>query len=189
MAEAGERSPGGMAALLGAELDSVRSICERAGQESGQPVVIANDNCPGQIVISGDNTAVDRALELAKTQGIKRAVRLAVSVATHSPLMAHASAAFHAALDATPLADPHYPVIGNTTAAPLRTADDIRAELNAQLINTVRWRESVEAMLNLGVRTFFELGPKEVLTGLLKRIDRDATGTPINTTTGLASLS
>lgn len=188
MAEAGEKNPGGMAALLGASMDDARAICEQSSAEIGHPVVIGNDNCPGQVVISGDNGAVDRALELAKARGIKRTIRLQVSVATHSPLMSAASADFRKALDAAPLSAPIIPVIGNASAASLHTVEEIRAELNAQLVSTVRWTESVMALQALGAKTFLELGPKDVLTGLLKRIHKDAVGFALNTPEGLRQV-
>lgn len=188
MREAGERSPGGMAALLGAEIEDARAICAQTSAETGQTIVIANDNCPGQIVLSGDNGAVDRAVTLARERGIRRAVKLAVSVAAHSPLMAYASDAFRAALDATPFADPQVPVIANVSAAPIRTGEETRAELAAQLTQTVRWRESVGVLREMGARTYLELGPKDVLTGLLKRIDRDAAGIAVNSAAAVAAL-
>ncbi len=189
MYEAGEISPGGMAALLGAEMDDARAICEAAQAATGKPVVIANDNCPGQIVVSGDNQAVDRAIELAEERGIKRAIRLAVSVATHSPLMAHASADFQKALNATAFSTPKVPIIGNTTAAALHSTEDILAELRAQLTQTVRWAESVRTLRALGAQIFVEPGSKDVLTGLLKRIDRSATGIAVNSVASIQALA
>jgi len=180
MKEAGEKSPGAMAALLGLSVEDARTVCEQATNEVGQPVVVANDNCPGQVVISGDEQALDRALELAKERRVKKAVKLAVSVAAHSPLMAYSAEAFRQALAATPFEAPHVPIIGNVNAAPLRAREDIQAELAAQLTSSVRWTESVQALRALGVKTFVELGPKDVLVGLLKRIDREATGMALN---------
>jgi len=177
MGEAGAKNPGAMAALLGASLDDALAICAEANTDSA-PVVVANDNCPGQIVISGASEAVDKAIDIAKGRGIKRAMRLAVSVAAHSPLMSGAAGEFAAALAEVTFATPAYPVIGNTTAAPLDTPADIMAELRAQLTGRVRWTESVQAMRGRGVTTFIELGAKDVLTGLLKRIDKEAVGIP-----------
>ncbi|MCC7449324.1 MAG: ACP S-malonyltransferase [Anaerolineae bacterium] len=180
MKEAGEKSPGAMAALLGLSIEDARAVCEQATHEVGRPVVVANDNCPGQVVISGDEQALDRALELAKERRVKKAVKLAVSVAAHSPLMAHSAEAFRQALAAAPFEAPRVPIIGNVNAAPLRTREDIQAELAAQLTSSVRWTESVQALRALGVQTFVELGPKDVLVGLLKRINREATGVALN---------
>jgi len=174
MNEASQRSPGAMAAILGLEADAIREICAEASAQTGKPLVLANDNCPGQLVISGDKTALDLALALATERGAKRAVPLVVSVASHSPLMESITAEFQQAVKGTPFAAPAIPVIGNVNAAPLRTVDEIRAELGAQLVSTVRWTESVQAMRAQGINTYIELGPKDVLSGLIKRIDRDA---------------
>ena len=187
MKEAGDKSPGAMAAILGLAIADLRTLVEQASAETGQPVVVANDNCPGQVVISGEGRALDRALALAQERGAKRAVKLAVSVASHSPLMAYAAEAFRVALAAVPFETPRVPIIGNVGAAPLRTPADILNELAAQLTSSVRWTESVQALRALGVKTFAELGPKDVLTGLLKRIDREATGVAINSAEAVAA--
>ncbi len=188
MKEAGQKNPGAMAALLGLEIADTRSICEKASAEVGRPVVVANDNCPGQVVISGDEGALDRAMTLARERGVKRAVKLAVSIAAHSPLMAQAQEAFRKALETTPFSAPRVTVIANITARPLRSREDIREELSAQLTGSVLWTASVQAMRGLGVERFLELGPKDVLTGMLRRIDRAATGTPINSAEAVAAL-
>lgn len=188
MAAAGEAQPGAMAALLGAEVDAVRAICDAASTSTGQPVVLANDNCPGQVVISGAASAVDAALALAKARGIKRAVKLAVSVAAHSPLMAQAAESFRQTLESVTFQMPRFPVIGNTTAAALTTPAEIMAELSAQLTGSVRWTESVQALRALGAQTFLELGAKDVLTGLLKRIHKEAVGVAINNLSSLEAF-
>jgi [acyl-carrier-protein] S-malonyltransferase len=180
MKEAGTINPGAMAALLGLDADPVREVCARASQETGGVLVLANDNCPGQIVISGDDATIEVGMKLAQEAGAKRAVKLAVSIAAHSPLMEPASAAFRQALLATNFEKPQMPVYGNVDAAPLTDADMIRKELDMQLTHSVRWTESVQAMVAAGAETFLEFGPKDVLTGLLKRIDRSKTGTPLN---------
>ncbi len=189
MAEAGEKSPGAMAALLGASIEDARAVVEQASAEIGRPVVVANDNCPGQVVISGDEKALDRALELARARGLKKSVKLAVSVAAHSPLMAHSAEAFRSALAMTPFDEPRLPIIGNVSAAPLRTRKDILTELDAQLTSPVRWTESIQALRALGAKTFLELGPKDALTGMLKRIDREAVGMPVNTADAVATTA
>ncbi len=189
MAEAGERNPGAMAALLGPTISEVRAIVERASAETGRPVVVANDNCPGQVVISGDGQALDRALEIAKQRGVKKTVKLAVSVAAHSPLMAHSAEAFRTALAMTPFEEPRLPIIGNINAKPLRTRNDILTELDSQLTGSVRWTESIQALRALGAKTFLELGSKDALTGLLKRIDREALGIPINSAEAVAATA
>ncbi|MBN2303553.1 MAG: ACP S-malonyltransferase [Anaerolineae bacterium] len=172
MKAATERSPGAMAAVLGLDADTVRDLCAEASQQTGQPLVLANDNCPGQLVISGDTATLELALPLASERGAKRVVPLAVTVASHSPLMESIAGDFRAALETVSFTKPAIPVIGNVTAAPLESEDDIRAELGAQLTSTVRWTESVQAMQQQGITTFIELGPTDVLSGLIKRIDR-----------------
>ena len=167
---AGERAPGSMAAVLGLDIDTLSAICAKiSGQFGDAPVVIANDNCPGQIVISGGKEAVTAAGIAAKAQGAKRVLPLAVSIASHSPLMASISADFAAFLAELPIASAKIPVIGNTSAQPITHPDDIRAELMAQLTSPVRWTESVRYMHAQGVTNFVELGPKDVLVNMLKR--------------------
>ncbi len=181
MREAGAVHPGAMAAMLGPTVPEAQAICELASADTGKPVVVANDNCPGQVVISGDVEALDRALVIAKERGVKRVLKLAVSVAAHSPLMAYAADAFHQAVEVTPFAAPRYPIISNVSAQPFHRPEDIRAGLNAQLVSPVRWTESVRALRNLGAAMFLEIGSKDVLTGLLKRIDKEAAGVSLNT--------
>jgi [acyl-carrier-protein] S-malonyltransferase len=187
MAEAGEARPGAMAALLGLDAAVVRSICEQASAETGAVVVLANDNCPGQVVISGEVTAIERALELAKEAGSRRAVQLAVSIASHSPLMAPAAQKFADLLAEVSFQAPAFPVYGNVTAAPLEGAEAVRHELAVQLTSSVRWTETVRAMIAAGARHFVEIGPKDVLTGLLKRIDASVTGVSVNNVDALRS--
>jgi [acyl-carrier-protein] S-malonyltransferase len=165
MNEASQRSPGAMAALLGLEADAVRDLCAEVSQQTGKILVLANDNCPGQIVISGDKDAIEMALPLASARGAKRAVQLVVSVASHSPLMESITSDFRAALDRTPFNTPTTPIIGNVNAAPLTSVDAIRAELGAQLTSPVRWTESAHYMLAQGISTFIELGPKDAFPG------------------------
>lgn len=188
MREASQRAPGAMAAVLGLEADVLVAICDEASAQTGRPLVIANDNCPGQIVISGDKPTLELAAPLIERAGAKRVVPLAVSVASHSPLMQSITAEFAQALAATPLLAPRLPVIGNVDAAPLESAEAIRAELGAQLVSTVRWTESVEAMRACGMETFIELGPKDVLSGLIKRIDRAAQRYTLNAATSVESF-
>lgn len=172
MKEAGERQPGAMAAILGLETAALRSICEQAQAETGGVVILANDNCPGQLVISGDDRSITTAMQMAADAGAKRTVRLAVSIAAHSPLMESAAGDFRAFLANIPLQPPAVPVYGNVSAAPLQSVSEIRQELETQLTQSVRWTESVQAMVGAGAQHFVELGPKDVLTGLIKRIDR-----------------
>jgi len=189
MKEAGEKNPGAMAALLGLDLDSAQAVCARASERTQLAVVVANDNCPGQVVISGDVLALEAAMELAKEAGAKRAVKLAVSIAAHSPLMESAAVEFGKLVAATSLKVPQMPIFGNVDAAPLHDIDAIRHELNRQLTQTVRWTDSVKAMIAAGAERFIEIGSGDVLTGLLKRIDRNVEGVALNSVDALKKLA
>ncbi len=169
---AGERSPGGMAAILGLDDAVVDGTCQRARDEIGAVVQMANYNAPGQIVISGDAAALERAMALAEGAGARKVVRLAVSIAAHSPLMACIADEFRLAVESAPLRDPAVPVIANITAWPLATAAAIRQELVEQLTSTVQWVASMQYIIGEGGTVFVELGPEDVLTKMLKRIDR-----------------
>lgn len=175
MKEAGIKSPGGMAAILGLDIATLEKVCADAST-GGEVVQVANDNCPGQVVISGHSGAVTRAMEGAKAAGAKRALPLAVSIAAHSPLMESAQEAFYDAVVLAPIKDAEIPLVGNVDAMPLKNAVDIGADFQAQLTNRVRWTECIQAMRKAGVTTFVELGTGNVLTGLLKRIDAEAVG-------------
>jgi [acyl-carrier-protein] S-malonyltransferase len=188
MAEAGRQSPGAMAAVLGLDADPVRAVCAQASQQTGARLVLANDNCPGQVVISGDESALEVGMDLCKQAGAKRVVKLAVSIAAHSPLMESAQAAFREAVAQANLTTPHTPIIGNVHAAPLQTVADLQAELANGLTHPVRWTESVRAMRQMGVAQFYELGSKDVLNGLIKRIDREAGVSSLNSAAALAAL-
>jgi [acyl-carrier-protein] S-malonyltransferase len=173
MKAAGERTPGGMAAVLAADIPTLERICAEASTES-EIVQVANDNCPGQVVISGASPALERAIALCQQAGIRRVRPLAVSIAAHSPLMAHAQDDFNLAVAAAPFVDPRLPLVGNVSALPLNTAEEIRADLRAQLNSRVRWTESVHEMAARGVTAFIELGSGNVLCGLIKRIEPEA---------------
>jgi [acyl-carrier-protein] S-malonyltransferase len=185
MTEAGEQNPGAMAAILGLDADAVRDLCARVSKQTGKALVLANDNCPGQIVISGDLEAVEIGLVAAREAGAKRALKLAVSIAAHSPLMVPAAEQFHTALANTPFESPAIPVYGNVEAAPLGDATHIRRELEVQLTSPVRWTDSVRAMIAAGAEAFVEIGPKDVLSGLLRRIDGAKPSTQLNSTDNL----
>lgn len=172
MKEAGERSPGGMAAVLGLEAEAVDEICRQAREETGGVIQVANYNCPGQIVISGDFKTRDVAIELAKAEGAKKVVPLAVSIAAHSPLMRCIVDEFRQAVEATEFWTPRVPVVANVSAMPLESMEAIREELVQQLTSPVRWVESMQYMIGQGVTGFVEVGPKDVLTGLMRRIDK-----------------
>ncbi|MBK5106962.1 MAG: ACP S-malonyltransferase [Anaerolineales bacterium] len=175
MQAAGEKSPGGMAAILGLSIDTLEQICTSASRPD-EIVQIANDNCPGQVVISGANPALERAMGSAKEAGARRVVKLAVSIAAHSPLMEYAQDQFSSAVAASEINDPQVPVIGNVNAQPLATIADIEKDLRAQLNSRVRWTESIQYLVSTGITTFIEVGNNTVLTGLLKRIDRSVQG-------------
>lgn len=188
MKQAGEKSPGGMAAILGLDIDTLEKICSAASKDT-EIVQIANDNCPGQVVISGASAALERAMQSSKDAGARRAVRLAVSIAAHSPLMVHAQDSFNQAVDSVQFTDPTIPIIGNVSALPLLKVEDIRKDLQAQLNSRVRWTETIQLLLSKGVSTFIEIGNNSVLVGLLKRIDRKARGYSIRNPEDLEILS
>ncbi len=189
MDKAGETTPGGMAAVLGIrDVAKIERACAQASDETGEPVVLANDNCPGQGVISGTKAALEQATALLKDAGAKRIVRLPVSIASHSPMMEDAADKLAEYLVGVEFQPPEVPVIGNITAAPLVNAETIRVELAAQLTGRVRWTESIQMMRNAGIETFIEIGPKDVLTGLLRRIDRKATGITLNSAEALRAF-
>jgi len=169
MKAAGERSPGGMAAILGLSDEVVAEICNQV-----DGVQVANYNAPGQVVISGSREGLEAAATLAREAGAKRVVPLAVSIAAHSALMAPIVGEFAQAVKAVTIREPQVPVVGNVTARPLPDVAAIRDELIRQLTAPVRWVESVRYMIAQGVTTFVEIGPGEVLSGLIRRIDRSA---------------
>jgi [acyl-carrier-protein] S-malonyltransferase len=172
MKQAGERNPGGMAAVIGLEATQVDECCARVREANGGYVGIANDNCPGQVVISGDEQALQAGIEAMVAAGARKVVRLAVSIAAHSPLMAETAAAFRQALEKVTIRPPKVPFVANATAGPLTEPDQIRGALSQQLTSPVYWTGSVRWMIRQGVTRFVEVGPGEVLTGLLRRIDQ-----------------
>ena len=169
MHEAGQRQPGGMAAIIGLEEAKLAEVCRQTG------TVMANINCPGQIVISGAKENINKAMELAKAAGASRAIPLQVSGAFHSPLMIPAIEPMAAIVRATPFKDPTIPVVANVTALPLTKADAVKEELINQLTKPVQWQRSIEYMVGQGMGMFIEMGPGKVLTGLIKRINKDVT--------------
>jgi [acyl-carrier-protein] S-malonyltransferase len=173
MQEAGIMAPGGMMAVLGLPSDAVDGACRQASEQSGGTVQLANDNCPGQVVISGDKAGLAAAAEQLKAIGAKKIVRLAVSIAAHSPLMAEAAAEFRRALEATPFQAPSVPIVANATAGPLTDPGEILEAVAKQLTSPVHWTDSMRWLIGQGVTRFVEVGPKDVLTGLMKRIDRN----------------
>lgn len=185
MAAEGGLRPGTMAAVLGLDREVLESVCHRASGESST-VVVANDNCPGQLVISGDRDAVERAGALAAESGAKRVLPLNVSGAFHSPLMREASVKMRAALDQAAFV-PGSTIVANVTAKEERDPQQWPELLQDQLVSPVRWTESVGAMVSAGIRTFVECGVGEVLGGLIRRIDREATTHPVFDSASLES--
>ena len=167
---------GAMAAVLNLEWDGVVDVCTQAEANTGGVCVCANDNAPGQIVISGDKTAVDKACELAVEAGAKRALLLPVSAPFHSPLMAPAADVMAEALAGVTMNAPIVPVLSNVSVTLETSPDTIRQKLIEQVCGRVRWRESVTFMAENGVSTLVEVGAGKVLTGMTKRIAPDVTG-------------
>lgn len=171
---------GAMAALLGLEMDVVREIAVAAAQ--GQVCDVANDNSPGQVVVSGDLEAVERAIELAKEKGAKRALALPVSAPFHCALMAPAAEAMAGALAGVEMKAPVVPVVSNVLASPISDPAEIRQRLVEQVTGMVRWTESVSWLTGAGgITRLYELGTGKVLTGLAKRISKDAEAQAIGT--------
>ncbi len=167
MHEASELRPGGMAAIIGLEELAFEHICAETGVE------LANVNSDDQVVISGDKIAVARAMDLATARGARKTVPLKVSGAFHSSLMGHAQEGLVEAIAGLEMADPRVPIVANSMAAPVTTAAEVREELVEGLCHCVRWKQSVRCMVDSGSSHFVEFGPSRVLSGLIKRIDRD----------------
>jgi [acyl-carrier-protein] S-malonyltransferase len=160
---------GAMAALIGPSVEDVRAICEEAAQ--GEVVSVANINAPGQVVIAGMKTAVDRAIDVAKKRGVRRALPLPVSAPFHCELMKPAEERLKPILDDAPFRDLWFSLVSNVDASPIGTATAVRNALVRQVVSPVRWVESVQKMVSMGVQRFVEIGPKNVLAGLIGRID------------------
>ncbi|HCK65545.1 MAG TPA: [acyl-carrier-protein] S-malonyltransferase [Anaerolineae bacterium] len=164
MKHAGELSPGGMAAILGLDIPTLDKVCAEASTEN-ELVQVANDNCPGQVVISGAKPAVERAMAGAKSAGAKRAMPLAVSIAAHSPLMDSIQAEWNRAVDNAQFVNPVIPVVGNVFASILKTADECRTDVKSQMQSRVKWTDSIKKMSEMGINTFVEVGTGTVLGG------------------------
>ncbi len=171
MQEAVPKGEGGMAALLGLDRKSVEEICEKASNETGR-VTAANYNAPDQVVIAGESNAVQRGMALAQERGAKRAISLAVSVPSHSPMMKEACHRLAAELEKVPGRDLTVPLINNLQARKITTWREAKAGLIDQLSSPLLWEETIQGMRDEGVDLFIEVGPGRVLSGLLKRIDR-----------------
>ena len=172
MKENGNERPGGMLAVLGLEREAVEAVVAEAAASG--VITLANANSPGQIVLSGEAAALDRAAELARTRGAVRVVPLPINIATHSPLMARAAAQFAEIVARLPLRQPRIPVVANITGQILTSADDIRKEMADHILKPVQWTASVLEMVTRGSAEFLEIGPGQVLSGLIRRTSREA---------------
>jgi len=184
---------GAMAALLGLDLEAATAVAAEAAAECGAVCAAANDNAPGQVVVSGARAAVERAIEIAAARGARRSILLPVSAPFHCALMAPAAAAMKQALAEVALVPPSVPLVANVTASAVSDPETTRRLLVEQVTFMVRWRESVLYMKAEGVATLFELGAGKVLTGLARRIDRDldavSVGQPDDVEAALKRLS
>ena len=178
MKENGTEHPGGMLAVLGLDREVVEAIVADASVSG--VITLANAKSPGQIVLSGEGAALDRATVLARERGAARVVRLPISIASHSPLMARAAAQFGEIVARLPLRQPRIPIVANITGQILTSADDIRKELADQLLKTVQWTASVVEMVTRGSHEFLEIGPGQVLSGLIRRISQDSRVVTLN---------
>ena len=167
MHEAGQKRKGAMSAIIGLDEAKLAEVCQKTD------TIMANVNCPGQIVISGAAENITKANEMATAAGASRAIPLHVSGAFHSPLMEPAVEGMIKYLDATTFKVASIPVVGNVTALPLTRPEEVKDELRRQLLSPVQWQRSIEYMINQGVTTFIEIGPGKVLTGLIKRINKE----------------
>lgn len=188
MKKAGSLNPGGMAAILGFDIHKMEVICKQVSTEKIS-VQVANDNCPGQIVISGDQVALEKAMELAKANGARKIRPLAVSIAAHSKLMTGAQIEFQLAI--TQIQDfkaAVVPVISNVKATPIHSSSDLKNDILAQLTEQVRWSDSIKYIHSKGVNRFIEIGSGTVLSGLLTRIEEDCTGIPFGNSSNIGDL-
>ncbi|MFC2024989.1 ACP S-malonyltransferase [Chloroflexota bacterium] len=183
MYEAGLKKPGGMVAIIGLDEASLAEVCSETGTR------IANFNCPGQLVISGAKENLPTAMDLARAKGASRTIPLAVSGAFHTPLMQLAVDGMSEIISTLDFQDPIVPIIANTTAQPLSTVEEVKAELIAQLSNGVQWQRSIEYMVDNGVSTFIEIGPGKVLTGLIRRINKDVNTQNIGDTEAIKKIA
>lgn len=178
MKRSDEISPGGMAAVLGLDIPQIEQVCLQASSAT-EIVQVANDNCPGQVVISGSNAALDWVQPMLEQAGARRVIRLAVSIAAHSPYMSTSQEDFNKSIASTLIKNSYVPVIGNVTAKPLIDADAIKNDLQNQLTHRVRWTETVNFLVSEGISEFIEIGNGSVLCGLIKRIDHNVVASPL----------
>lgn len=187
MQQAATENPSGMVCIMGLDEAKAQELCEAASQ--GQTLTCANFNCPGQIVLSGENAACERAAAMAEQFGASGAVPLKVAGAFHSAIMQPAAEKFAQALAECDFAMPEVPVISNVDAEFYTSAEEIPGKLLAQLVGSVRWQQSMERLLKDGVDSYYEVGPGRVLTGLMRRIDRKTRVTSVNTAESLTQLT
>jgi [acyl-carrier-protein] S-malonyltransferase len=180
MDQAGKENPGGMASILGLPEETVIEICRQAAEAEGEYVGLATANCEGQNVISGAIKPLKRAMDMAEEARARKVVRLPISIGSHSPLMAKASEGMNEALRKLQMRDPEAPLVGNVNADLLETHPEVYEELRDQLLNGVRWQKSVELMKAEGADMFIEIGPGNVLTRLVRRIDYDVNSLSIS---------
>ncbi|MDM8532573.1 ACP S-malonyltransferase [Anaerolineales bacterium HSG25] len=188
MKKAGELNLGGMAAILQLNDEQVMEICQQVVAEKTGAVQIANYNAPGQLVISGDIAAVEQAMSLAKVAKARKVVKLAVSIAAHSELMAVVATEFEQVIQKIPLSLPETPIVANINARPLTSIEAIQQEMNQQLTTSVRWTDTIQYMISEGVTEFVEIGPKKVLSSLLRRIDKTVKRHSVQTPDHIAKL-
>jgi len=189
MKKAGEINPGSMAAIIKLDDETVAKICEDVTARGNGILTPANYNSPGQVVISGHTAAVERGIELAQAAGAKRALKLPISIASHSELMSVITEEFGEAISRTALNLPVTPIVANITARPLDASPEaIRAEMMGQLTASVRWTDSVRWMVAQGITEFVEIGPKNVLTGLIRRIDKSVKTANIGTPADIEAI-
>jgi [acyl-carrier-protein] S-malonyltransferase len=178
MKENSQYAPGGMAAIIGLDQETLQQVCLDA--QSVGIVTLANDNSPGQTVLSGELAALQHAMELAKARGARIVQQLAISVASHSPLMQQASQSFGETVKKFYLNPPEVPLLSNITAQAMTSVEELREEMIEQLTRPVQWTRSVQTAISSGVDTFVELGPNQVLSGLIRRISRNVESISLN---------
>ena len=183
MHEAGQRKAGGMLAIIGLDLEIVEDICLSVG------TVVSNINCPGQVVVSGPQENLAKARRLAQIKGARRVIPLKVSGAFHSPLMEPAIEGLRNAITGFDFKESSIPLVSNVTAQPVTSIEAIKEELTSQIVHCVKWQQSVETMIARGVTTFFEIGPGDVLTGLIKRISPGARTYNINNVRAITEIA
>lgn len=184
---AGVKNPGSMAAVLNLDIPTLEKVCAAASTDS-EPVQVANDNSPGQVVISGAKAAVERAMAGAKTAGAKRSIPLAVSIAAHSSLMDSIQGDWNNAVDSASISDPQIQVFGNVHAKAMTTAEELAADIKAQMQSRVRWTETIQILTSQGITTFLEVGTGNVLLGLIRRINPAAKGFSIGNPEDFSAL-